>query len=938
MQLGVANYRVRRLVELRSRQIIEQFEQESDVPMQHHEALGVLEALGAFHGDDLVASVGAWWARILHKDVAYLLLDGLECIAESRPSAEQLGRSAAARSDPLAAYVVARWHDAAGRIQFRCGDMMAARLEFTAAAGFAACDALWFCRSDIQSNLQRAAFDEQEKAREDRGLQAEYKAFQALHDDTLRLAAEHGVELAAIEPTLAPGLRAFIADPDCTIGGSPERLAAVLPVADARSRLQGREFLRGLANVLHNLSVVCTPQPQRSWTGDIERSRRLSWSSALIAYGLGDGYRLAQALRHSASTEPDDRLATRYLEIVRDRLPWKRGRWMAAQALAPRVPPQQGRAMLEGVLRELRQRQTARGADIGFDVDVHRYTVEVLARVAPDLDALAELRLEAARNIRRVVKVSTYRRRLAEVLYPTYLREIERSCQSIGSSQAALERTEETLSLVEEASARELLDLLAAARADESRGAQHAGTPRRAVEAPVVRARGYARGDVDRQAARSSAYEAIGLSQLRFEQQALYRPIVSTAHDVEIAGALRRLTATQPGLVVVRYFLSGFDRQRASELRAMVFRAGRVTLCDARLDIEAMRQLASEPHAEGPSVSRARRIWDVLVAPVWPLLVTPEVPATLVMIPAAGMFNLPMHIALPPGDDAIPLGIRFPFCMSVSATAYVSRRRHLLQVQPVDPDDDLCALVPGDADVYPGELVGLGWASRDRFHIAGARPEELTPEDFTWWGPGNHAGLDHLLAQRSEFFVYAGHGASVKRDDAVDVALQLADGEYLTQYDLAAGVGLRRNKWTLIDACVSGVGGDTASGEVAGFLRAFIAAGAGALAVTKWRVQDAAIGRVAGRLLRAAARAAGQCIDIVRTLHSIQYCAFMDAKHVLDDAKHVLDDAKHVLDDAKHVPDRDVRDVSQTALPPEGSVQDQRITAGLHACPLVVYL
>lgn len=917
MHLGVANHRVRRLVELRSRQIIEQFEQESDVPMQHHEALGVLEALGAFHGDDLVASVGAWWARILHKDMSYLLLDGLECIAASRPSVEQLGRSAVAQSDPLAAYVLARWHDAAGRIQFRCGDMMAARLEFTAAAEFAQREALWFCRSDIQSNLQRAAFDEQEKVGEDRGLQAEHEAFQVLHDATLRLAAEHGVELAAIEPTLAPGLQAFIADPDRAIGGSSERLAAVLPVAGARSRLQGREFLRGLANVLHNLSIVSAPRPKRCWTGDIERARQQSWRSALIAYGLGDGYRLAQALRQGESLEPEAEHTMRYLEIVRDHLPWERGRWMAAQRLAQRVPQDQERAMLEDVLRELRQRQAARGGDIGFDVDVHRYTVEALAQVVPRLDTLPELRLETARNIRRVVKVSTYRRRLSEVLYPTYLREIEQSCQPNDSSQASLERAEETLSLVEEASARELLDLLAAARVDESRPVVHAGSPRPAAEAPVVCMRGGTRGDVDRRATRSAAYEAIGQSRLRFEQRALHRPIVAAAHDVEVAGALRRLTATQPGLVVVRYFLSGFDGQRACELRAMVFRAGRVTRCEAPLDVKAMRQLASEPHAEGPSVERARRIWDVLVAPVWPLLVTPALPGNLVMIPAAGMFNLPMHIALPPDDEALPLGIRFPFCMSVSATAYVSRRRHLLQRQPVDPDDDLCALVPGDVDIYPGELVGLGWTSRDRMHIAGARPEKLAPESFTWWGPGNRVGLGHLLAQRSEFFVYAGHGVSVEREGTVEVALQLADGEYLTQYDLASDVALRRNKWTLIDACVSGGGGNTASGEVAGFLRGFIAAGAGALAVTKWRVQDAAMERVAGRLLRAAARAAGQCIDIVRTLQAIQRRAFLEAVHA---------------------PDGAVRDALEPTQLPEGAERDQRIVAGLHACPLVVYL
>jgi len=116
---------------------------------------------------------------------------------------------------------------------------------------------------------------------------------------------------------------------------------------------------------------------------------------------------------------------------------------------------------------------------------------------------------------------------------------------------------------------------------------------------------------------------------------------------------------------------------------------------------------------------------------------------------------------------------------------------------------------------------------------------------------------------------------------------------------------------------VSGEGGDTSSGEVAGFLRAFIAAGAGALAVTKWKVRDDAIASVAGQLLRAAARKAGGSIDIVTTLCEIQRRAFRDAAQRKDGR---------------------VRDLQGLEHPDNVLGEDPRILAGLHACPLVVYL
>jgi hypothetical protein len=268
----------------------------------------------------------------------------------------------------------------------------------------------------------------------------------------------------------------------------------------------------------------------------------------------------------------------------------------------------------------------------------------------------------------------------------------------------------------------------------------------------------------------------------------------------------------------------------------------------------------------------------------------------------------------------------------VSATAFAARRRYLLCVQPVDASDDLCALVPGDPDVYPGELLDVRWNDPEHFHLAGFRPEGLDPATFQDAGDGDKKGLERLLRHRAEFFVYAGHGCSVRDRAAVEVALKLANDDYLTQYDLVRSHLFQSNKLTILGACVSGQGGDTASGEVSGFLRSFMAAGAGALCVTLWRVRNDAIAHVGRELLRAAARCKDNArrrsegqqdpaqpapevnLDIVRRLHEIQRDAFAEAL-------------------ARAAPAGAARD-----LEPDASAAGSPLGEALHACPIAVYL
>jgi hypothetical protein len=100
----------------------------------------------------------------------------------------------------------------------------------------------------------------------------------------------------------------------------------------------------------------------------------------------------------------------------------------------------------------------------------------------------------------------------------------------------------------------------------------------------------------------------------------------------------------------------------------------------------------------------------------------------------------------------------------------------------------------------------------------------------------------------------------------------------ITQYDIATLVRLPRNKLTLLGACVTGQGVDLGGGEVSGFLRSFMAAGCGALAVTLWPVLDEAIVDVAGSLLRAIKTGMNGPVDLVQKLFqaSLARCKKVD--------------------------------------------------------------
>lgn len=288
----------RALVVGEPRDLIARFESEPDLQMRQDEALGLLRTLHAHESEDLVVRVGTAWAHILQADRSHLLRDALGWVERSRSSVAQLEASAQAASDPLAAYVIARWHAAAGRIRCRYGDARAAHFELTIAAKRCTRKDLWFLRPEILSTLLRVRVDETARIGTPAAMRTAVRRFSTLRDVMNRLAARRGIDLGAIMSFGGALVNHVSTGAVGPLGVSREQLEELIGVCDADEERRRCEMVRGLITLHFNRALLFVPDPKRGWVGDLERSRDIAGWCARAAFAIGDRYRLTQALRH----------------------------------------------------------------------------------------------------------------------------------------------------------------------------------------------------------------------------------------------------------------------------------------------------------------------------------------------------------------------------------------------------------------------------------------------------------------------------------------------------------------------------------------------------------------------------------------------------------------------------------------------------------------
>ncbi len=857
-------------VTARIRTLVRQFDGDFDSRGKAHIAIGELIQLEAGEDPENApdAYLGTAWCRLVRADVDYDLSEGHRLIAKTRGVADVFDPK-----DDFGKYVLARWRDGTGRLQYRMGSHTDGRLQFAAAVDLVQDKALWTCRPDVTSNYLRSLYEERRQV---------------------------GTAAAAATEMIVQFEQAIA--------------AAARHPSTCASNWEIREYNRGVCNLHHNLSEMLRAM--------------LRWEDALteagtalkLAQELADPYRIAQALNLQAMAylvgaklSKDTRQRGLWQEaqrrFVQMRNPatcrWPRGEFIARQNIA-NLESLFGRhevaaEQIVQLLDLLDRRREYMGDDTGQDLDLHFFTVasleSILTKTAHNAEwrgkaetRLRQARLDVVRSLRRVVKVHGYKVAFAKFVEPTYLHLIAEALEGVsGAIQLEVpadppdesrhrDAVDRMIAIIEESSARELLDVMSVSA--EATGAM---TP--TVSVPAVpwtlvadkdnpsSIQGMRRGVVRDLADPTEEVRLLLDTRRRFfETEALSRPIESTPHDSEVGFRARMFTASEPGWVILRFFRVGSNNDE--RYGAVVIREGHSTKVmlpeDAGSALTHLRNRLGTSSNGLPTPDDAKLLSAKLLEPLWSLVQQPTPPKRLLLVPTGVLFDLPIHIAFEP-NTSWPLAATQPLCFSVSLGAFVSRGRNLLARQPTEMDDDLCALLCLDDRASGKELLPAqhNW-NPEHFLVAGKLPEGSRQTSG-----GNHfradwSGLQRLVDKKPEFFVYAGHGIAhpllgvlserpgqnIQTSTASGAALKL-DGDILTQFDVAMRLRLPRNRLTILGACVSGAGAASVGGEVAGFIRAFIAAGGGAIATTLWSVLDDEIVHVAGRVL-------GKVADAVR--------------------------------------------------------------------------
>lgn len=451
------------------KEIVVQFDVQYDLTFAHDQGLGELMRMGAWIppssascpvSEDRIRYLGACWCRMRSADVLYQRLhDGLDAYLDSCRLAEEatdrlLASRGAVSSGPglpepevvdhniaaiqdgsasetatnhenllLPAYVVARWWDSYGRLYYRCGDHTVARLAFEKAKKIAELYSLWWCSPDVTSNWLRAGFEE-------------LKGFEKQADFD-------GTQYSQmIEKSL-------------TSIGSWE------PPPPFDSATCRREHARGLASLRHNYAHWLRVK------GEYADANEIAKLSLYWAVENKDDYRAAQSqlfFGQDNNANIGDRQESLNAVV---RSSWVRGRKIASQNLLNLNDDFIG-------LVELGRKEfdalSGREKQAGLDLDIFIYTVSLAKAKAashnsagiasgsgrPDaLAQLSNLERECYEMQRQVTTVSSYKKNFSNHVRPYFLEQLADSVTS--NSRSA----EDEFSLVEEASARELLDIVA---------------------------------------------------------------------------------------------------------------------------------------------------------------------------------------------------------------------------------------------------------------------------------------------------------------------------------------------------------------------------------------------------------------------------------------------------------------------------------------------
>ncbi len=852
--------------------LIDNFDAWFDIYQEYEGVLALCDSvqmpaeLNVASKDALVAYVGAAWCKMVAADVRHLLPSGLQILDESRAAATTLRESLSGPeqeqrySSLIAAYAVARWHDAAGKLCYRVGDYTQARELTRIALGMAELHKLDRCRFDIASNGIRSGVEERKPGGQGGEIDEEVtKVYQSQLDDAF-------AALANMDGSLAQAFQSL---------NEPVRKLQELA---RHATTEQRELLRGICSLLHNFSTEAV--------GGNQRSRRLGYSkhSEIIAKALGDQYRLGQALNQQAlqQRQENPRLAQCLWFQVRDDIHWIRGRLFARQNLAmlDSEVPLHGQGLRDFLAQRLRTlfelideiQERGKSGDIqALDVDLYGWTVryafqrfEQLQKSVGDgqggasateikaySDRMYQELSQMVRGYRSVVKVTIYKFAFAKHFAWAY-------DKLIGHDLAA-GHPSDAFAWSEESRCRDLLDMLAkksgpATGLATDDGAFSVDAPPSVKSSAAVQTtrRLQLEGDED-----GKIRGAVLDSYRRFEEFAKKNTNRAVEIEQHIYDRCREFT-DRNSTVILSFFATKRDAKTNAPTEYGVFRfcGGQadirtgITIAASLASLDKFLDFCQPGKVNGDDYRQRLQEWccqigvEVMDKALEGLELSTE--AALVVIPTEQIWRLPLHVAV---VNNTPLAVQRPTYYSVSATALIDYGRYDRQWTEVSVDSKFALLATTDnrkalfgkktIEALADEL-GEALAKRARVAGPGRLWEGIQYAPQINVGLSNLDGLKECIAFEPNWLIIEGHGSYVQDKQVAHAYLSMPDepGKVVTPYDVAMLPSMGNIHLAILAACLSGRGADLDGGEVSGFLRALIAKDVGCCGLALWPVHD----------------------------------------------------------------------------------------------------
>jgi CHAT domain len=827
-----------------------------DVPFKYDDAISQLWKQRAFSLSSDLAScpvetlavyVGAQYCAMVREDVYYRLPEGMLHARRSRLAVDELASRIARSSESESArlqdfyYILVRWRDAFGRLLYRTGNYALARIEFSKALEIIQASKIdfYWCRYDIESNLQRTKFEiafQVENQKQD----AE-QIYDSLIDHS-----EQAIERLETE----------------------------------RDWVKCAELRRSIVNCLHN-SLRCRDAALKANAEGIAAKRgfksihdiQTAESTVAVAqrYADADQYRTAQLLNEQGQllirSNPQGALK---LYGALSSCDWPRGQFFAKQNTA--IINKKAEILLK-LCEQIEQDQRENGSFDVMDLDRYDWTLKNAEDLEQDMNEAQKAQLlkhkDAITNaVSRVISIASYRaqfekkirkrlRNLASTRVRSYTDRL-----SDGSKQFVRDRTQYLDQLVnglEEFAAKEVLEVLRSNRnrkqvttigisgfsflipveeaedidfnvlKEEGANVSATASPTKSMPNIMMLADSGQDGKKELEELAAKAREAD-------EIHWLDNPLAIQESTGSVSSRAHRLTACEPKALLLRYCITQKSMGDAKTNELIVIwwyrgRSGLVKLPETALqcadfiaspirdNVDTSFYFHNGNNSRIPQLPVAKQIWEEFMIPVLQDIAKTHAELeiqSLTIVLEVGLYHLPFNLAWVPegcsyfGTFNTTLAMSCNLSFALNLTSHLlDARRELNQCYRMPDEDELIVLKHSPDFDGPNMFDEV----REAVQLWGNRAQ--IPES------ANLETVATCLRERAEFLMFACHGERLDSGPVLHL-----DRCRLVSYNLAYNVALDGNKLLVLGACDSATPDTESYGR---FIGAFVSAGAGAI-------------------------------------------------------------------------------------------------------------